>query len=211
MHKNILIAAALALLITACLPGQDQGELVSRVNTAVAQTMQVNEQVQRNVEGTLTALAPVATITPAVTDTPAATATLERVVIETDTPFPLPVFPSDTPAPPAAVKTQAPYSCYIATIKPASGQEMSPGDSFEIVWIVKNTGARAWRSGVDVKLAGGSKLTGPARVQIPVPMNPGDSYKINLTGKAPADTGLYYMSWMVEGPICYGQVTIVVK
>lgn len=64
---------------------------------------------------------------------------------------------------------------------------------------------------MDVKYAGGSKLTGASRVQIGVPMAPGDQFKFNLTGQAPKDTGLYYMSWKVDGPICYGQVTIEVK
>lgn len=207
MRKNLMIAAALVFLITACLPGQDPAELESQIQTAIAQTMQVNEQVSRNVEGTLTSMAPAATPTLAVTDTPSPTATLEPVIIDTDTPIPL-VFPTD---PPAVVKTQPPYSCYVSTLKPKSGQEMGPGDSFEIVMIVVNTGTAAWRSGVDVKYAGGSKLTGASRVQIGVPMAQGDQFKFNLTGKAPKDTGLYYMSWMVEGPVCYGQVTIVVK
>ena len=208
MRKNLMIAAVLVFLITACLPGQDPAELEAQIQTAIAQTMQVNEQVARNVAGTLTALAPVFTDTPAFTDTPLPTATLESVIIDTDTPIPLPVFPTDTPA---AAKTQPPYSCYVSTLKPKSGQQMGPGDSFEIVMIVVNTGTANWRSGVDVKHAGGSKLTGPSRVQIGVPMAPGDQFKFNLTGTAPQDKGLYYMSWKVDGPICYGQVTIEVK
>ncbi len=210
MRKNLMIAAALVFLISACLPGQNDAEVESRVQTAVAQTMQVNEQVARIVENTMTALIPAASPTLSITDTPMPTATLEPVIIDTDTPFPLPVFPSDTPAP-VSVKTQPPYSCYIATLKPKSGQEMGPGDSFDIVMIVVNTGTATWRSGVDVKHAGGSKLTGPSRVQIGVAMAPGDQFKFSLTGKAPVDKGLYYMSWMVEGPTCYGQVSIVVK
>lgn len=206
MRKNLMIAAALVFLITACLPGQDPAEVESQIQTAIAQTMQVNELVARNVEGTLTAMVPAATATLSVTDTP--TATLEPVIIDTDTPIPPPVFPTD---PPAVAKTQPPYSCYVSTLKPKSGQEMGPGDSFEIVMIVVNTGTATWRSGVDVKHAGGSKLTGASRVQIGVAMAPGDQFKFSLTGNAPKDNGLYYMSWMVEGPICYGQVSIVVK
>lgn len=208
MRKNLMIAAVLVFLITACLPGQDPAELEAQIQTAIAQTMQVNEQVAREVEGTLTALAPVASPTPAVTDTPIPTATLESVIIDTDTPFPLPVFPSDTPAP---ARTQPPYSCYVSTVKPKSGQQVGAGDSFDIVWIVVNTGTQSWRAGVDVKYAGGVQLTGASRVEIPVAMNPGDQYKIVLSGKAPVDKGLAYMSWKVDGPICYGQVTIDVK
>lgn len=211
MRKNILIAAALVFLITACLPGQNEAEFEARIQTAIAQTMQVQEQVARNVEGTLTSMAPLATPTPDVPDVPTSTATLERIIIDTDTPFPLPVFPTDTPAPPAAAKTQPPYSCYINTTKPKSGQEMGPGNTFEIVMFVVNTGTATWHSGVDVKHAGGSKLTGPSRVEIGVPMAPGDQFKISLTGKAPANNGTYYMSWAVEGPMCFGNVTIVVK
>ncbi|MBI3164422.1 MAG: hypothetical protein IPG44_11340 [Anaerolineales bacterium] len=208
MRKNLMVAAALVFVITACLPGQDPAELEAQIQTAIVQTKQIDEQVARNVEGTLTALAPVLSPTPAVTDTPIPTATLESVIIDTDTPIPLPVFPSDTPAP---ARTQPPYSCYISTIKPKSGQHVGPGDSFEIVWIVVNTGTQTWRAGVDVKYAGGVKLTAASRVEIPVEMKPGDEYKIVLTGTAPTDKGLAYMSWKVDGPICYGQVTVEVK
>ncbi len=208
MLKNLMIAAALVFLITACLPGQDPAELEAQIQTAIAQTMQVNEQVARNVDGTLTSLAPAVTDTPAATDTPQPTATLEPVIIDTDTPIPLRVFPTDMPA---AARTQPPYSCYVSTLKPKSGQHVGPGDSFEIVMIVVNTGTATWRSGIDIKHAGGSKLTGASRVEIPVAMNPGDQYKIVLSGTAPVDKGFAYMSWKVDGPICYGQITIEVK
>lgn len=211
MRKNITIAAVFVFLISACLPGQNEAEFEARIQTAIAQTMQVNEQVARNVAGTLTAMAPPATPTPAVAETLIPSATLEPIVIVTDTPFPTLVFPTDTLAPPAAVKTQPLYSCYISTLKPRSGQEMGPGDSFDIVWIVVNTGVRRWDAGVDVKYAGGVKLTNSSRVEIPVPMEPGDEYKIVLTGTAPVDSGYKYMSWKVDGPICYGEVTIMVK
>ncbi len=208
MRKNLIIGAVFVFLISACLPGQNEAEFESRVQTAIALTMQVNEQVARNVSNTLTALAPIASPTPVATDTPAVTDTLEPLIIDTDTPFPPLIFPSDTPAP---ARTQPPYSCYISTLSPKSGLEVNPGDSFEIRWIVVNTGTARWNAGVDVKFAGGVNLTGPSRVEIPVPMNPGDQYKIVLTGKAPANGGLKYMSWKVDGPICYASVTIMVK
>lgn len=208
MRKNLMIATTLAFLIAACLPGQNEAAVESRVQTAVAQTMQVNEQVALKVQDTLTALVPAASPTLSITDTPLPTDTLEPVIIDTDTPFPLPVFPTDTPAP---ARTQPPYSCYVSTIKPKSGQVMGPGDSFDIVWIVVNTGTQTWRAGVDLKYAGGVKMTGASRVEISQAMKPGDQYKIALSAKAPLDKGLAYMSWKLEGPVCYGQVTIEVK
>lgn len=209
MTKKTLFLLTFAALLTACLPAaQSDAEVQARINTAVAQTMEINNLVAVNVQQTMSAMAPAASPTLAVAATP--TATFEPIIIVTDTPLPT-ITPFPPTSLPAAAPTQPKYSCYISTAKPKSGQEMGPGDTFEIKMYVVNSGARPWRAGVDVKFAGGVKLTGPSRVEIPVAMNPGDEYKILLTGTAPANSGRYVMSWAVEGPVCYGSVVIVVK
>lgn len=208
MPKKFLLLTAFAALLAACLPAtQPTQDLQSQLNTAIAQTMEINNLVALNVQQTLTALAPAASPTPMPTNTPEPT--FETVQLITDTPFPLPVLPQVVPA--VVLPTQKPYSCYITTQKPKSGQIMHPGEKFDIVWVIVNSGAAGWNAGVDIKFSGGHQLSTTTRFEIPVALAPGGSFKITLDGKAPAETGTKYMAWKVDGPTCYGEVAITVK
>lgn len=211
MSKKMLILVTLAVMLSACLPSQQPAATVdvrSEVNTAVAQTMQVNTQIAEAVVLTVDAQRTLNT------PTPESTATFEVVQIFTDTPFPSNTprpFPTNTaslPIPPAA---QQPYSCFVLTIKPDYLEEINAGANFEIRWNIKNTGARTWDVGLDLKYASGTKMTNPERVEIGKALAPGESYKISLTGKAPNKTGVQQMTWIVEGNLCYANVVITVK
>jgi hypothetical protein len=206
MLKKSILLTICAVLLASCLPLQQPTvDVQSQVNTAVAQTMEANNRIAESVEQTVAAQQPVNT------PTLEATATFEIVQIPTDTPFPTltpRIFPTDPPAP-AAV--QQPYSCFVLTVKPAYGEEIKAGASFEIRWNVKNTGTRAWDSGVDVKYGSGVKMTKPERVEISNALAPGEIFKISLTGQAPKNTGVQQMTWVVEGVGCYANVVITVK
>ncbi|MBI3169556.1 MAG: hypothetical protein HYZ22_13820 [Chloroflexi bacterium] len=205
MLKKSLYLTAFAVLLAACVPAQPTVDIQAQVNTAVAQTMEANNRISQAVEQTVAAQLPANTVT--------ASATFESISIFTDTPVPtLTPFPTNTSAPiPAGADVQQPRSCFVATIRPEYMEEIKAGASFEIRWQVKNTGTLSWDSGVDVKYASGAKMTEKERVEISEVMDPGETYKISITGKAPKNKGVQQMTWIVEGINCYANVAIVVK
>ncbi|MBK8782550.1 MAG: hypothetical protein IPO22_12260 [Anaerolineales bacterium] len=209
MRKTMFIFAALVFLVTACLPSQNTQELDSRVNTAVAGTMAVEDRISNSVEQTVAAQSPLSsptasanTVALAFTETPTSTAT--PLVIDTFTPFP--VSPTNT-----KVSTQAKYACSVINRRPYDLSEYYPGDKFDIKWTIVNIGSKAWAAGIDVKYYSGPKFSGVGRVEIPKVMNPGDSYTIVMDGYAPADKGRHVMQFVVDGPMCYPYAAIVVK
>lgn len=209
MRKNITIIFLLVFVLSACLPGQSQQDIDSIVNTVVAQTMEANDRIEQAVNQTLTAQTPFATATLEFTATPEPT--FEPLIIITDTPFPL----TNTAIPFAPQSQSQPtpqaYSCFVETRFPAYGEEIKAGTNFEIRWFVRNTGTRAWDSGVDLKYASGVKMTTVERVEIKTALAPGEVYKISITGKAPKNSGVQQMTWIVEGQLCYANVVITVK
>ncbi|MFN3490667.1 MAG: NBR1-Ig-like domain-containing protein [Anaerolineales bacterium] len=211
MRKHITILLALIFILSACIPGQSQQDIDSVVNTVVAQTMEANARIEQAVNQTLTAQAPFATATLEFTATPEPT--FEPLIIITDTPFPtltntsVPFVPQSQSQQP----TPQPYSCYVETRLPAYREEIKAGTNFEIRWFVKNTGTRTWDAGVDLKYASGVKMTAAERVEIKSALAPGEVYKISITGKAPKNSGVQQMTWMIEGKLCYANVVIVVK
>lgn len=209
MRKTMFILAALVFLVTACLPAQNTQELDSRVNTAVAQTMESENRIANSVEQTVAAQSPLASPTAAaadaaftITETPTSTST--PFIIDTFTPFP--VNPTAT-----RVSTQAKYACAVINRRPFDLSEYNPGDKFDIKWTIVNIGSKAWAAGIDVKYYSGPKMAGVTRVQIPVVMNPNDSYTVVMDGAAPAAKGRQVMTFAVDGPMCYPYVAIIVK
>jgi len=213
MQRKFTILLLLAVLLSACLPtGQSQQDVDSIVNTVVAQTMEANARIEEAVNQTLTAQAPLATATLEFTATPEPT--FEPLIIITDTPFPTSTN-TNVPFVPQSQSQQQPtaqpYSCYVETRFPAYREEIKAGSNFEIRWFVKNTGTRTWDAGVDLKYASGVKMTTAERVEIKNALAPGEIYKISITGKAPKNSGVQQMTWIVEGKLCYANVVITVK
>lgn len=213
MHKKFTVLLLLAVLMTACLPAvQSQQDIDSVVNTVVAQTMQANDRIEQAVNQTLTAQA--SFITATLEFTPTQEPTFEPIIIVTDTPLPT---LANTPIPFApqsqsqSQPTARAYSCFVETRQPAYGQQMRAGETFEIRWFVRNTGTNTWASGLDIKYASGPKMTNAERIEIKSALAPGEIYKISFTGKAPKNPGVYRMTWIVEGQMCYANVDIVVK
>lgn len=209
MQKKILVLTLVIILLAGCLPAQTPQDLSSQVNTAVAGTMQSQAEIEQMVQQTMSAQQSI--FTPTAESSPTPEPTFESVDIFTDTPIPPPTpFPTNTFAPAAPAVQQA-YDCFVETRSPGYLEEIKAGGNFEIKWFVINTGTKAWTSGVDVKYASGPKMTTPERVEIKTELKPGDSYKITLNAKAPNKAGTYTMTWIVEGQLCYANVTITVK
>lgn len=214
MLKKILILTTLAAMLAACLPSQQSnGNVQEQVNTAVAGTMQVNEQIANSVEETVSAQQqPEATLA-----SEQAESTTNNVVLqatETLTPTPTAIF-TPTPVVIAATATNTllplKYTCAVINRKPKDNSTYSRGGDFDIKWTIVNTGSRTWAKGVDIKFVSGTNMAGSSRVEIPVALEPGQTYDIVLDATAPDKSGYYVMTWIVDGPMCYAYTAINVK
>ncbi len=210
MQKTMTILVALVFLVTACLPGQDLQELEVRVNTAVAETMVAENRIANSVEQTVAAQSPLASPTAAAAD---AAFTITETPTFTSTPFTIDTITALPPINPTTtrISTQAKYACAVINRRPFDLSEYNPGDKFDIKWTIVNVGSKAWVAGIDVKYYSGPKMSGVNRVQIPVAMNPNDSYTVVMDGTAPNKKGRQVMTFAVDGPMCYPYVAIIVK
>lgn len=203
--RSLLSVIAVIFLLAACAPAQptqtqEPVDIADQVATAVALTVAA--------QNTQTAAAiPAATDTalPTETEVIPPTSAFEPGIIVTDTPFPIPTFPTDTPR---VTVTPQLYSCDAFAQTPGYQVDIKAGSQFDIKWIIVNTGTRTWPAGIDVKYSSGSKMTKVTAVEIPQEMKPNDRYTINLDAVAPNKEGPHYMTWIVQGPLCYPSVII---
>jgi hypothetical protein len=211
MKKIIQVAAimlTLALFIGACVPtasDQQQSQVQntpaldtqSQVNTAVAQTIEAQNQIE-----TAVALTTVAQYTATPTATPFTIPTLTPFVILTPT-----TRPSSGGG---GVPVKANYSCDVIHLRPTAYAEYTRGQEFDIKMTIVNNGLRTWPKGYDYKYSGGAKMTTTLVVELPE-MKPNDQYEVILDANAPSERGNKTMTWMVQGQLCFGYVTITVK
>jgi len=207
MLKKMLFLTVLAIMLAACLPSQQPtADVQSQINTAIAGTMQVKEQINRAVEETITAKeAAEATEAPNEIDS--------LVVLqasETPTPTAVPfVLPTFTPT--FFKPTPSKYSCSAVTLKPKTNELFPGGIAIDIKWRITNTGTATWYDSIDMKYVGGANFANFNRIEMGKGLKPGESVIVEVDATTPKKGGSYFMSWLVDGPMCYGYVTIKVK
>ena len=216
MQKKLMFLIVLAFLVASCLPGQSPEEVQAQINTAVAQTMSAQQQIEESVALTVQAQSPLATPTLVEADT-TETPTSTPLAFPTLTPLAF----TFTPLPPPSsgggggTVSKRDYSCDIAGRRPFDNTEFNPGDDFDIKWTIINTGTKTWDPGFDVKYFSGPNMSGFTLVEIPVEMKPNAQYQIVMDGTAPAEKGFQVMTWTVSGngtaQLCYPYVAIIVK
>lgn len=212
MRIKMIILVAFVLVLAACLPGQDQADVQSQVNTAVAQAMetsqrQIEESVAltvaaQQVELTLAADQPVLTEEPVLELT--STPTLEIPTLA-------PLIPTNTPIANNPPRQPPAYACNAINRKPVDNTEFNRNAKFDIKWTIVNTGTQTWPAGTDVKYLSGPHMSTVDRVEIPKEMKPNDTYVVNLDAKAPDKKGFFVMTWTLDGQMCYPYVAINVK
>lgn len=209
MRKTMFILVTLALILTACLPGQSPGDVQSQINTAVAQTIEARQQVEDSVAQTVAAQQPLSTPTAEFTETPTETPPVFPTftpIIPTVTPL-----PTNSPSSSSGTSYKPSYACYIINNKPKNNTEFNKNAKFDIKWTIVNTGTKTWPSGVDIKYFSGTQLTSTNRAEISKEMKTNDTYVINLDAVAPGKKGAYTMIWALDDQICYAYLTIIVK
>ena len=207
--KKLLGLAMALFLLVACAPAQlpaptvDVNEIENQVSTSVALTVAA--------QNTQTAVA-----RPTDTPIPSPTEVVElpspTLVLPTATPFVVvpPTTVSNNGSGGGVTVTKPDYDCDIIRRRPLDETYFKPNDSFDIKWTIINTGTKTLRAGTDVKYSIGDKMTATNFVELPE-MKPGDQYEIVLDAVAPQKEGHHVMTWVVEGPLCYPYVSIIVE
>ncbi len=197
LRKAILVAMTLAAILAACAPAQQTtADVESQVATQVAATVGAHGSIADAVAATVAAQAAQATATLPPTPT---TVTLNLPTVD-------PAIPTVTPfvvVPPSSGSsgTQPLYGCSFAELKPKTNQ-FKPGDPFDILWWIKNTGSKDWPSKKDLDFYSGTHLTKSTGVELPA-LKSGETTTVSFDANAPKDPGFYEMKFKVEGGLCF--------
>ncbi|HQV63286.1 MAG TPA: NBR1-Ig-like domain-containing protein [Anaerolineales bacterium] len=209
MKKSLLVIIILAALLAGCgAPGQSPEAIQAQVNTAVAQTLEVEDQIAKSVVLTVDAQVPLSTPT--------------AEVVPTATPITIPTFtpvvPTVTPVaiiPPsgggsggsssggASSPKSKIYSCAIVGEKPYDGASFRPGDSFDKSWTIKNTGSATWEAGWEFEYKGGEDMSPTGDFLIGQQVKPGGTITLVIEVDAPKitqkDSGkVFVMTWSLN-------------
>ncbi len=193
-RKAILVIVAVAAVLAACAPAQSADQVQMQVATGVAMTVQAQGDLAAAVAGTLTAQAPEPSPTVSPTTIPLNLPTAADIA--TVTPFVV-VPPSG-----GGSSGSAPlYGCSFAELKPRTNV-FKPGDPFDIVYWIKNTGTKDWPSKKDLDFLSGTKFTTTLGQELP-PLKSGETTTVSFDANAPKEPGFYEMKWKVEGGLCF--------
>lgn len=166
---NLLIV--FVLFLSACnLPSDNDSTSDTANLTAAAQT----------VEALLSATPSTGSST--ATNTPVAAATITLI--------PSPIFTS-TPA--ATATPNCPLAQFVTDVTIPDGTVMTPNQTFNKKWRLKNIGACAW-NGYSLVFDSGDSMNGPATKAVGA-VNPGQEIDLDIDLKAPASAGNYRGYW----------------
>ena len=218
LRRVIFVLLGISLLV-ACAPGEElpsPEEIEAAIDTAVAQTMEAEEQIAASVEMTVAAreaeaaeaLAALPTATQVPPTQPLPTLT---PILPTATPFA--VEPSSgSGGGGGGGSTTYEYSCDIIRQRPRDNTEFKRTHTFDVSFVILNNGTATWPAGKDVTLLGNPGPTlgiaaGTVVLQLPE-MKPGDTSPVigPFDAAAPDTEGHYVIDFKVEGGFCYPYV-----
>lgn len=211
-HISIL-SLALIVLLAACAPAS--------VAAPTQDTAAIQQQISQSVEMTVAAqntqtVQQQALIVPSNTPLPTQTAAepaSPTPVLPTATAFVI-VPPTNTAAPASSggstVVVQRDYACEVIIQSPTDFTVFKPNKTFDIRWIVVNTGLKTMAKGLDIKYFSGNHIATVAGVELPE-LAPGASQQVIIDAKSPSTPGTYTTVWAVEGQLCFASLTIKVQ
>lgn len=198
-HAAIIISM---VLLAACNIGQSPQEPtpdVAAIMTAAVQTVIAGVSVQM----TQTALA--APPTPTFTPTPFPTFAIPGTAPAGGTPLAGGTFAPLASPTPLALATQSGPLCddfvFIADITVPDGTEMDPGEDFQKIWRIQNTGICTWDDGYYLVYAfGNEKLDGPGWELDDAHefTAPGETLDVGMWMTAPLAEGEYTSCWQMK-------------
>lgn len=206
LFSTVAIISLLAACAPAAAPTADPAEIQNLIAESVALTVAA-QNAQATVQQAL--IIPSNTPLPTQTDVAAASPT---PLVPTATPFVI-VPPTSTVASSSGgggTTGKPDFACDVIHQRPFDDTTFKPNDTFDVKWTIVNTGTKTWRAGLDLKYLSGPKMTATANIELPQ-MKPGDQFDVVLDATAPKDNGMQVMVWVLEGPICYPYVRIIVE
>lgn len=88
---------------------------------------------------------------------------------------------------------------FVADVTIPDDTVILPGTGFLKTWRIRNNGTCPWPVGASWVFAGGSQMSGPASVPVPV-TNPGETADVSIYLIAPSSPGTYTGFWTVRLP-----------
>ena len=82
-----------------------------------------------------------------------------------------------------------------------------PGDPIDVLWIITNSGSKAWPSKKDLDFVSGTRFSPFVGVELPA-LKSGETATISFEGNAPLKPGFYAMVFKVEGGLCFPTINI---
>ncbi len=89
----------------------------------------------------------------------------------------------------------------------ATGQEFQPGETFQVVWPLENTGTCVWDTNYSLTFISGDTLGVPTTVAMSSNVSPGETYDLTVEMTAPLQAGSYASLWRLQsgGGEVFGQ------
>ncbi len=87
---------------------------------------------------------------------------------------------------------------FIADVTIPDGTVLAAGTVFTKTWRLKNIGSCTWGSGYRLAFSSGHAMSGPAEVNLPYSVAPGQTVDVSVTLTAPTAAGSYRGYWMLK-------------
>jgi len=208
---RVMFTLLVIAMLAACAPGQatpNPEEVAAQVATSVAMTVEAQAEIATSVAMTVEArVAEEAAALPTTTQTPTPVPTLTPV-LNTATPVTLvaPSGGSGGGGTSGGGNSSVDYHCDPDIRKrPLDNTEIRRNASFDVIFTIKNDGAKTWAAGKDLVLLsnpGGTLINPPGTIELPE-MAPGDLFTVGpFDAIAPKDPGRYVINFKLEGGWC---------
>lgn len=116
----------------------------------------------------------------------------------TNTTFSIPTsLPTNTPEP-TEEEVPCDRALFVTDVTVEDGSEFIPGETFEKVWRIKNTGSCTWTSSYDLVFESGDDLGGEDGAAFPGQVPPGYEVDITIELTAPETPGSYKGIWQLS-------------
>jgi hypothetical protein len=134
--------------------------------------------------------------TQAFSETPPATA----AQTETVQPSPQETLASGTPGTPGTPGTATADRAEWVSQSIADGTVFAPGESFTIIWTLKNVGTSTWTPNYLLRFYSGNTFGAPKEIFLDGEVLPDETIDIAISMKAPTALGEYRSDWVMSNP-----------
>jgi hypothetical protein len=116
----------------------------------------------------------------------------------TNTTFIIPTSPPANTPEPTEEEIPCDRALFITDVTVEDGSEFIPGETFDKVWRIKNTGSCTWNSNYDLVFDSGDDLGGEDGTSLQGQISPGSQVDITLELTAPDTPGSYKGIWQLR-------------